>query len=120
MNQKISFEFYDQEEFREFLDSLPSADAASLDSLLIKIEAIGVNDSIKLKWVKKIIGEDNLYEVRSKRGSNIQRALYFHKINNQYVITNYFTKKSQKISRKEILKAKSRRRLYNNKLNHQS
>lgn len=40
--------------------------------------------------------ESNLYEIRSQRSSNIQRALYFQVQGTQYVITNAFTKKSQK------------------------
>lgn len=30
----------------------------------------------KMKWIKKL--EDNLFELRSEFGTNIQRVLYFH------------------------------------------
>ena len=39
-----------------------------------------------MKWVKKL--DNNLYEIRSKFGSNIQRAIYFQKVNNEYIITH--------------------------------
>lgn len=45
-------------------------------------------------------------EIRSKVSSNIQRALYFHVINNRYIITHGFTKKTQKTPRSEIKHAR--------------
>lgn len=42
---------------------------------------------------KKI--DTNLYELRSKVGSNIQRAIYFHVVNGRYVITHGFTKNAK-------------------------
>lgn len=47
----------------------------------------------RLKWVKKL--DTNLYELRSKVGSNIQRAIYFHVVNGRYVITHGFTKNGE-------------------------
>jgi len=58
----------------------------------------------KMKWVKKL--EKDLFELRSKVGSNIQRAIYFQKIGNEYIITHGFTKKSQKTPQSEIIHAK--------------
>ena len=48
--------------------------------------------------------ESNLYEIRSQRLSNIQRELYFQVQGTKYVITNAFTKKSQRTpeSKKKI------------------
>jgi len=60
--------------------------------------------NVKHKWVKKLNSE--IYEIRSKISSNIQRALYFHIKNNQYIITHGFTKKTQKTPIKEIIRAK--------------
>ena len=65
-----------------------------------KIEEEGIQIAIRMKWVKKL--DNNLYEIRSKFGSNIQRAIYFQKVNNEYIITHGFTKKLKK-RRKEKL-----------------
>lgn len=45
----------------------------------------GIQITICMKWVKKL--DNNLYEIRSKFVSNIQRAIYFLKVNNEYIIT---------------------------------
>lgn len=71
-----------------------------------KIETYGLLVAERQKWTKKL--ENNLYEIRSKRASNIQRAIYFHK----YIITNGFTKKSQKTPANEKKIARDRRTLY--------
>lgn len=55
-----------------------------------------------MRWVKKLEGQKNLYELRSKISRNIQRTLYFHVEGTRYVITHGFTKKSQKTPVKEI------------------
>jgi len=56
--------------------------------------------------------DNNLYELRSKVGSNIQRAMYFHVEENDYIITHGFTKKSQKTPLKEIDRGKYLREEY--------
>ena len=65
-----------------------------------KIEEEGIQIAIRMKWVKKL--DNNLYEIRSKFGSNIQRAIYFQKVNNEYIITHCFTKKTQETPKREI------------------
>lgn len=106
----LEFDYYDWDEFEKYLDSLPDKDAAKLLATIDKIEEKGLGIAQRQKWVKKL--ETNLYEVRSKVASNIQRAIYFHWEKNQYVITQGFTKKTQKTSRREINKAKLRRSNY--------
>jgi phage-related protein len=56
--------------------------------------------------------EDDLYELRSKQGSDIQRVIYFHKIETRYLITHGFTKKTQKTPENEIEHAREMRRQY--------
>lgn len=63
-----------------------------------------------MQWVKKI--EKDFYEIRVKRGSNIQRVIYFHIFGNRYLITHGFTKKSTKTPIKEIVRAKAIREKY--------
>ena len=91
-------------EFEEFYNSLPTKDRNKLRATIDMIEEAGIQAAIQLEWVKKLDSE--IYEIRSKISSNIQRALYFHVRNNQYIITHGFTKKTQKTPTKEIIKAK--------------
>ena len=91
-------------EFEEFYNSLPTKDRNKLRATIDMIEKAGIQPAIQLEWVKKLNSE--IYEIRSKISSNIQRALYFHIKNNQYIITHGFTKKTQKTPIKEILRAK--------------
>lgn len=102
--------YYDWDEFESFLDSLPDKDAAKLLAVINNIEEQGLTVAERQKWIKKL--ETNLYEIRSKRASNIQRSLYFHWENNKYIITHGFTKKQQKTPKREIQKALRRREDY--------
>ena len=49
-------------------------------------------------------------EICLKCPNSIQKALYFHVINNRYIITHGFTKKTQKTPKREIIHAKQIRR----------
>ena len=91
-------------EFEEFYNSLPTKDRNKLRATIDMIEKAGIQPAIQLEWVKKLNSE--IYEIRLKISSNIQRALYFHIKNNQYIITHGFTKKTQKTPIKEIIRAK--------------
>ena len=68
------------------------------------IEKEGMIVAFQLELVKKIDYE--IYEIRSKISSNIQRVLYFHCNNNKYIVTHGFTKKTQKTPVREIQHAK--------------
>jgi phage-related protein len=108
--KRIEFDYYDWNEFEKFLDSLPTKDVAKLVTIIRKIETYGLLVAERQKWTKKL--ENNLYEIRSKRASNIQRAIYFQFKDNKYIITNGFTKKSQKTPASEKKIARDRRTLY--------
>ena len=97
-------------EFEEFIDSLPVKDAAKLLAVINNTELEGIATAIKMQWVKKL--EYDLYELRSNQGSNIQRAIYFHKAGTQYLITHGFTKKTRKTPEREIEHARAMRRQY--------
>ncbi len=97
-------------EFVKFLNSLNDADASELIKKIEQIQSIGMPTAISKAWVKKI--DRNLYEIRSRLGSNIQRALYFQVLNEKYLILCGFTKKTQKTPRHEINKAKRIRARY--------
>lgn len=89
-----------QSEFIQFVQDLPDKDRIKLLTTIQKIEEEGIQIAIRMKWVKKL--DNNLYEIRSKFGSNIQRAIYFQKVNNEYIITHGFTKKTQGTPKREI------------------
>ena len=105
--KKIEFSYYDWNEFKNFLDQLSDKDAAKLIATIQNIETYGLIISERQQWIKKI--ESNLYEIRSQRSSNIQRAIYFQVQGTKYVITNAFTKKSQKTPESEKKIARNRR-----------
>lgn len=105
--EKPKFEFYERpnghNEFLEFLENLPQKDQEKLMAVIYKVQIHGLLTAIKMKWVKKV--DDNIFELRSEVGNNIQRALYFHWKGSRYIITHGFSKKTQKTPRKEILHA---------------
>ncbi|WP_373711177.1 type II toxin-antitoxin system RelE/ParE family toxin [Jeotgalibaca porci] len=108
MEKKLVFEYIRNPDgtsaFETFLDSLPLKDAAKLLGVLEKTEKYGLLLAAQNQWVKKL--EPNLFELRSKVGSNIQRALYFHVVGDRYVITHGFTKKTQKTPEPEKKRAR--------------
>ncbi len=54
---------------------------------------------------KKIKGNKDLYDQRIKYGSDISRMFYFFCKENIYFITSGYTKKTNKLDKKEIKKA---------------
>ena len=98
MKDSPEFEFYTRSnghnEFLEFLGTLPLKDQEKLIKRIEVVQQEGLITSLKKEWVKKL--SDEIYEIRSRVSSNIQRALYFHVSGNRYVITHGFTKKTQK------------------------
>ena len=56
--------------------------------------------------------EDGIFELRAKQGSDITRVLYFFFVGKKIVLTNGFTKKTQKTPLAEIAAAKKYRAEY--------
>ena len=106
--EKPKFEFCEgangHNEFLEFYNTLPYKDRRKLMATIEIIEKEGMIVAFQLELVKKIDYE--IYEIRSKISSNIQRVLYFHSNNNNYIVTHGFTKKTQKTPVREIQHAK--------------
>lgn len=109
------YDYYDAEEFKEFMQSLPSKVKFKVAISMKKIEEIGLADSMLQKLVKKV--EDNLYEIRVDTSGLFIRVFFFKKDNNNlsvlHVVTSAFKKKSNKLPKKEIEKAIQRRERYN-------
>lgn len=108
---KISFDWIRREdgtsEFEDYLDSLPDKNAEKLLAVISIVEEQGLVVAARMQWTKKL--DDDLYELRSKQGSDIQRAIYSQKVGTEYLITHGFTKKSQKTPQAEIEHAKAMR-----------
>ena len=108
MKDNPKFELYIQpgkskSNFELFLDGIPQKDADKLIATIKNIQDLGMLTAIRKEWVKRL--NDNIFEIRSKVGSNIQRALYFQKYRQTYIITHGFTKKTQKTPVTEIKRA---------------
>lgn len=86
-------------------------------AIINNIEQYGLTVAERQKWTKKL--ETNLYKIRSKCASNIQRAIYFHWEKNKYVITHGFTKKTQKTPKHEIEKGLKRLSAYERRHGHE-
>nr|WP_268802122.1 type II toxin-antitoxin system RelE/ParE family toxin [Pilibacter termitis] len=71
-------------------------------------EKLGLEVAKRQEWIKKI--EDNLFELRSKHGSDIQRGLYFKYENGRFIVTHGFSKKTDKTPKREIERAKNLRK----------
>jgi len=87
-------------EFETFLSSLPEKDRIKLLQIIRNIEEHGMLIAMRQEWVKRL--DDEIFEIRSKVATNIQRALYFQKVDQNYIITHGFTKKTQKTPPNEI------------------
>lgn len=105
---KVEFVFLTikgKSEILDFVRSLPKKDRAKLYDVVNSISKYGILIAAKQKWIKKL--DPDIYEIRSKLGTNIQRCFYFHKQGNKYVITHGFTKKTDKTPMREIRHARS-------------
>ncbi len=90
----------------DFLDSLPDKTVEKITFVLRIVRDIQPTPT---RYLKKLVGHDNLWEIRVDFGSNTFRLLCFLQKNNLIVVTNAFTKKTNKIPRKEIWVAQSRK-----------
>lgn len=93
---------------KEFIDSLDIKMAAKVRRTI----ALFRDNGSELRSPYSEYLTDGIYELRTKQGSNITRVLYFFVIGNKAVLTNGFTKKTQKTPRREIDTAKQYREDY--------
>lgn len=112
--KKIAFESYfrpnGHNEFEEFLETIPQKDRLKVLYTLDAISTVGLLEASKMTWIKRLT--DDLFEVRTKLGSNDQRVIYFHVVEGRYMITHGFTKKTQKTPRSQIRHAEKIRQEY--------
>ena len=89
----------------DFLENLPVKDRVKMLRCIDLLCELG--PLIRSPHAKALTGQSNLFELRSKVGSNIQRVLYFYCTPDQsYVLLNGFTKKTNKTPPQEIERAK--------------
>jgi phage-related protein len=97
-------------EFKDYMDALPLKDRVKLYVVIAKTEDNGIEIAKRAKWVKRL--HDGIFELRSKQGNNIQRALYFHERGTKYVITHGFIKKTDDVPPREIERSRKLRDEY--------
>lgn len=106
---KFEVIFYEKENgdcpIEEFMNSLDIKMRAKMIGLLELLEENG----IQLREPYSKIIEDGIFEIRCKVGNNISRVLYFFYFEGKIVLTNGFTKKTQKTPTEEIKLAKKYR-----------
>ena len=94
---------------KEFLDSLSSKHAQKVAWVLELVETL---DQIPIQYFKKLKNTDEIWEVRARIGSNSFRILGFIDGDEFIVLTNGFSKKSQKTPKQEIELAEKRKADY--------
>ncbi|MDZ7695539.1 MAG: type II toxin-antitoxin system RelE/ParE family toxin [Deltaproteobacteria bacterium] len=92
-----------------YLDSLSDKQVEKVFFVLDLIENIHF---VPRKYFKKLEASDHIWEIRVQLGNNIFRLLGFFDGNNVIVLNHGFTKKTQKIPKKEIKIAEKRKKDY--------
>lgn len=94
---------------KEFLDSLSFKHAKKVAWVLELIERL---DKVPVQYFKKLKNTDEIWEVRARLGSNSFRILGFIDGDEFIILTNGFSKKSQKTPKQEIEMAEQRKADY--------
>lgn len=93
----------------EFLNHLAAKKARKVAWVLQLIEDL---DIVPAQYFQKMVGTDDLWEVRVKIGSDIFRLLGFFDGAKLVVLAHAFQKKTQKTPRQAIARATDRKRDY--------
>lgn len=96
-------------EFWDFYNSQKKKVQSKIDWVIELVRTLSV---IPEKFFKHIEGEDGLFEIRVKSGSNIYRIFCFFDERNLVILINGFQKKTDKTPRNEIEKAKRLKQSY--------
>ncbi len=90
----------------EFLDSLSDQHAQKVTWVLRLVERI---DLVPPQYFKKLVGTEEIWEIRAQFGGNSYRLLGFFDGAKLIILTNGFSKKDQKTPVREIELAEQRR-----------
>ena len=93
----------------DFIESLTAKQAQKVTWILSLIEEL---PAIPSKYLKKLVGTDNIWEVRINYGDTIFRLLGFFDSSQLVVLNHAFHKKTKKIPRRAIQIAENRKRDY--------
>ena len=93
----------------DFLDSLSDQRAQKLARVLRLIERL---ERVPEQYLKKLVGTDQLWEIRVQAGGKSYRLLGFLDGPVLLILTNGFLKKQQKTPRQEVELAQRRRAEY--------
>ena len=93
----------------EFLDELSDQHAQKVAWVLRLIERL---DVVPTQYLKKLVGTEEVWEIRAQFGGNSYRLLGFFHGSTLIVLTNGFSKKVQKTPIREITLAEERRNDY--------
>ena len=96
----------------EFLDFLSGKQVQKVLWVLRLIEEL---NKVPKQYFKKLVGTEDIWEVRIQRGSYIFRLLCFFEEPKVLILTNGFVKKTQKTPQQEIALAEQRKRDYLNR-----
>ena len=93
----------------EFLDSLDSKQAQKVVWVMKIIEELEI---VPATFYKKLKNTDGIWEIRVQQSNNIFRLLGFQEKGSLVILTNGFTKKTQKTPKNEIVLAEKRKKEY--------
>ena len=93
----------------DYLDTLSNKQVEKIFFVLDLVETI---DLVPRKFFKKLQATDDIWEVRVQHGNNIFRLFGFFDGNELVVLNHAFTKKTQKVPKKEIKIAEQRKKDY--------
>jgi phage-related protein len=106
----MAYEVNILETAKDFLDNLePKLRAKSYRTIQMLARFGPV---LTLPHSRKIVGTEDLYELRVQQGNNICRLFYFYYNKEIYILLSGFIKKQQKTDLKEIEKALDIRKKY--------
>jgi len=109
----IKIEYYEENgkiPVMEFLKSLKPKEIAKILRDIDLLEKYGL--FLGGNFLKRIVGTKNLWELRTRLGSNSFRILHFSAEKEKIVLLNGFKKKTRKTPKKEIEIAKQRIKKY--------
>lgn len=109
---KFEVIFYEREDgdmpAKDFIMSLDKKMRAKMSDMIVLLRDNG--NELREPYSKPL--GDGIFELRAKVGSDISRVLYFFYVGKQIVLTNGFVKKTQKIPKGVLEKAKEYRKDY--------
>ncbi len=93
----------------DFLDTLSDREVKKVLWVLKLIKEL---ERLPKQYFKKLVNSDDIWEIRIQLGTNTYRLLGFIHKSNLVILTNGFTKKSQKTPKTEIKLAEKRKKEY--------